>query len=475
MKPQLKTAQFETAQLTTDSVQPQADKDLWPGSGPAANDEPPAGDVPAAAGRARRSLRLGKLALALGLAGLLAWVAFAPLDEGVPAPGTVMVDTKRQPVQHLSGGLIKRVLVREGDLVKQGQPLVELDSAVARANFTAVRLRYLNERAAESRLLAEQNGAAAIALHPDVEAARQDPGVALQVEAQQQLFVSRKTALQADLQAIEDGIRGQQSAIDGYQGLLESRRAQLALLTEELNATRELVKEGYAPRNRQLELERMVADARGASADLLGNIARARAAIAEANQRATQRRSEYRQDSARQLTEVLRDVQADQEKFRAADEELGRMEIRSPAAGHVVGLALQSPGAVIQPAQKLMDIVPEGAALTVEAHVPPQLVDRVRNGQEVDIRFSSFAHSPQLVVTGKVLTVSADLLTDPQTNVSYYLARVTVTPDGMRTLGARQLQPGMPAELVFKTGERSLLTYLLHPLVKRVAASMKEE
>ncbi|WP_305825131.1 biotin/lipoyl-binding protein [Massilia brevitalea] len=215
MKPQLKNAQPETAQLKNDLVQPglpQAGADLWPGSGPAANDEPPAGDAPAAAGHARRSLRLGKLALALGLAGLLAWVAFAPLDEGVPAPGTVMVDTKRQPVQHLTGGLIKQVLVREGDLVKQGQPLVELDSAVARANFTAVRLRYLNERAAESRLLAEQNGAAAIALHPDVEAARQDPGVSLQIEAQQQLFMSRKAALAADLQAIADGSRGQQSA-----------------------------------------------------------------------------------------------------------------------------------------------------------------------------------------------------------------------------------------------------------------------
>jgi protease secretion system membrane fusion protein len=465
MKPSLKN---DFAQPAIAGAPAQLHEDGWPVGAPAANDQP-------ASGRARRSFGIGIAALGLGVAGALAWVAWAPLDEGVPAPGTVMVDTKRKPVQHLSGGLIKTVLVREGDLVKQGQPLIELDRGVARANFTAVRLRYLNERAAESRLLAEQSGAATLTQHADVLVARQDPVIGLQLDAQQQLFASRKAALQADLQAIEESVRGQQSAIEGYQGLLESRRAQQALLSEELEATRGLVKEGYAPRNRQLELERMVADTRGASADLLGNIARARHAISEANQRALQRRSEYRQESAKQLAEVLRDVQADQEKFRAAEEELDRMEIRSPAAGHVVGLVLQSAGAVIQPAQKLMDIVPEGAALTIEARVPPQLVDRIVSGQPVDIRFSSFAHSPHLVVTGKVLTVSADLLTDPQNNASYYLARVTLTPEGMRTLGTRQLQPGMPCELIFKTGERSLLTYLLHPLVKRVSASMKEE
>ena len=451
-----------------------APSDAWPA---AANDQSPANEhAPGnSASGGSRSFGIGMKALAIGVAVILAWVAFAPLDEGVPASGTVVVDTKRKPVQHLSGGLIKSVLVHEGDLVKQGQPLIELDRGVAKANFAAVRLRYLSERAAEARLMAEQTGAASIIQHADVTAARQDPAIAMQIDAQQQLFAARKASLQADLQGIEESVNGQKSAISGYQGVLEGRRAQLRLLTEELEATRGLVKDGYAPRNRQLELERMAADARGATADLLGNISRATHAISESTQRATQRKSEYRQDSAKQLTEVLRDVQADQEKYVAAEEELGRMEIRAPSAGHVVGLAMQSAGGVIQPAQKLMDIVPEGAALTVEARVPPQLVDRVVSGQPVDIRFSSFAHSPHLVVTGKVNTVSADLLTDPQSNVSYYLARVTVTPDGMKTLGARQLQPGMPCELIFKTGERSLLTYLLHPLVKRVSASMKEE
>jgi protease secretion system membrane fusion protein len=163
------------------------------------------------------------------------------------------------------------------------------------------------------------------------------------------------------------------------------------------------------------------------------------------------------------------------EKFRALQDELGRTQVRSPAAGQVVGLNMQTVGGVIGPGQKLMDIVPEKEPLLLEARVAPHMIDRVRADMPVDVRFSSFAHSPQLVVDGKVVSISGDLLTDPANNTQYYLARVSITPEGMKNLGKRQLQPGMPVEVVFNTGERTLLTYLLHPLTKRIAASMKEE
>jgi protease secretion system membrane fusion protein len=141
----------------------------------------------------------------------------------------------------------------------------------------------------------------------------------------------------------------------------------------------------------------------------------------------------------------------------------------------VVGLQIQTPGGVIQPGQKLMDIVPFDEPLLLEAKVPPTFIDRMRAGLPVDIRFSNFAHSPTLVVEGKVLSVSGDLITDPNNpNVSYYLARVEVTPEGRKQLGDRQLQAGMPTEMIFRTGERSLLNYLLGPLYKRMAGSMKE-
>lgn len=152
------------------------------------------------------------------------------------------------------------------------------------------------------------------------------------------------------------------------------------------------------------------------------------------------------------------------------------MVIRAPAEGQVVGLAVQTVGGVIQPGQKLMDIVPKNEVLLLETKVAPHLIDRVHSGLIADVRFSSFAHSPQLVVQGKVDSISTDLITEPQNpNISYYLARVSVTAEGLKELGNRQLQAGMPAEVVIKTGERSVLTYLLHPLLKRIAASMKEE
>jgi protease secretion system membrane fusion protein len=259
------------------------------------------------------------------------------------------------------------------------------------------------------------------------------------------------------------------------QAQLTHRRGQLALLNEELGHTRGLVQEGFAPRNRQLELERMVAESRASIAELTGGAQRAQRAVAELRQRQALRREEYRKEVEAQHAEVAREVEADESKYRALREELARIEIKSPAAGQVVGLTVQTVGAVISPGQKLMDIVPDGERLMLEAKVPPHLIDRVHAGLPVDVRFAAFAHAPQLVVDGELVSISGDLLLEPQTNVSYYLARVALTPEGLKRLGGRTLQPGMPVEVVLKTGERSLLAYLLHPLSKRMAAAMKEQ
>lgn len=438
---------------------------------PGASD-PAAQELPADTGRAAR---IGLWALGLGFGGFLLWAGFAPLDQGVPAQGMVAIDTKKKTLQHLTGGLVKEVLVREGDRVKEGQLLMRLDEAVARANFETVRQRYIGLRAMEGRLLAEQSGRAKIAFHPDVLEASQDPQIKQVVLTQEQLFTSRRAALRADLQSIEESILGQGGLIQAYGRMQVNRENQQALLAEELNNTRGLVKEGYAPRNRQLELERMAAEVSSGIVELQGNTFRAKHAVGELRQRAIVRQQEYRKEVESQLAEVGREVPGDAEKFRVARDDLGRIEIRSPATGQVVGLAFQTVGGVIGPGQKLMDVVPQDQALLVEARVAPHLIDRVHEGLPVDVRFSSFAHTPELVVEGKVVSVSADLLTDQQTGVGYYLARVGVTAAGYQKLGKRQLQPGMPVDVIFVTGERSMLTYLLSPLTKRMAASMKEE
>lgn len=443
---------------------------------PGANGAPqdPA-DTTALTAHTGRAARFGLWALGLGFGGFLLWAGLAPLDEGVPGQGMISIDTKRKTVQHLSGGLIKEVLVGEGDLVQEGQLLVRLDEAVARANFEAARQRYVGLRAMQDRLQAEQRALRKIVFHPDVLQAASDPQIREVILTQEQLFGSRRAALQADLQSTRESIEGQQALIQSYQSMLVSRKSQQALLQEELNNTRSLVKEGYAPRNRQLELERMVAEASAGMAELLGNTTRAQRAVAELQQRAIARQQEYRKEVETQLADVSREVPGDAEKYRATQDDLNRIEIRSPATGQVVGLAFQTVGGVVGPGQKLMDIVPEDQALLIEARVPPHLIDRVSKDLPVDVRFSSFAHTPQLVVPGKVASVSADVLIDQQTGAAYYLARVAVTTEGYKTLGKRQLQPGMPVEVIFITGERSMLTYLLKPLTKRLAASMKEE
>ena len=179
-------------------------------------------------------------------------------------------------------------------------------------------------------------------------------------------------------------------------------------------------------------------------------------------------------------SQVQLEVDADAQKLKALTEELGRTEVRSPASGQVVGLQFQTLGSVVQPGQKILDVVPLNEGLLLEAKIPPRLIDRVRAGQVADVRFASFANSPLLAIEGRVETISNDLLTEPNMNpdlpgATYYLARVAITPDGLLKLGHRVMQPGMPVQIIIKTGERSLLTYLLHPFTKRIAASMKEE
>ena len=419
--------------------------------------------------------RIGLWALILGFGGFVLWAALAPLDEGVPGQGMVTIDTKSRAVQHISGGIIKEVLVKEGQQVKEGQLLIKLDEAVAKANFESSRQRYLGLRAMQGRLLAEQQGLGQISWHADLREAMSDPQIRQMTLTQEQLFGSRRAGLRADLSSIDESIAGQEGLLQAYTAMMGNRRNQLALLSEEHKNTSSLVAEGYAPRNRQLELERMLAESNSSIAELLGNTTRAQRAVGELRQRAVVRQQEYRKEVESQLSEVDREVQADAEKVRATSDDLARTEIKSPAAGQVNGLVFQSVGGVIGPGQKLMDIVPVSQTLLLEARVSPHLIDRVHADLPVDVRFSSFANSPQLVVEGKVASVSADLLVDQHTGAGYFLARVAVTPEGMKKLGKRQMQAGMPVEVIFITGERSMLTYLLHPLTKRMAASMKEE
>jgi protease secretion system membrane fusion protein len=238
-----------------------------------------------------------------------------------------------------------------------------------------------------------------------------------------------------------------------------------------------LAEQGYAPKNQVLQLEQAQSELKSLMADLQGNLNRIKRSQAEVTQRMTQRRQEYMKEVSTQLADVRREVQAGQEKLKAVTEELARTQIRSPVDGQVIGMAVSSVGGVVQPGQRLMDIVPQGEALLIDAKIPPHIIDKVRTGQSVEVRFSTFANSPGLVLDAQLVSLSSDTVNEqtPMGMQMYYLARVQITPKGNAELGSRVMQPGMPAEVLIKTGERTFLTYLLHPLTKRIAASMKEE
>jgi len=427
---------------------------------------------PAEAGKAART---GLWVLLIGLGGFLAWAALAPLDRGVPTAGRVAVETRLKAVQHLTGGIVKEVLVREGSVVREGQPMFRLEASATQASFEGVRQDYVGGLAVKARLSAELSGASRIDFPAELTGLSADPQVRQLIRTQEQLFSSRRAALRADLQVIEEGVRGQNEQLRAYASMADNRRAQLALLQDELKSTQDLVQAGFLPRTRLRELDRAVSEAHAQIQEQVGNMARARQAIAELKVRAVARQQEYRKEIEAQMAEISKGVQAGSQRFSAAQGDLDRTVIRAPAAGQVVGLQVQTVGGVVAPGQKLADIVPEGVPLLLEARVKPQLIDRLRPGLMADVRFQAFANTPHLVVESRLVSVSGDLITDPQPgNEAHYLALLKVTDKGRQTLGRRVLQPGMPAEIIIKTGEQTLLNYLLGPFLKRLASSMTE-
>lgn len=424
----------------------------------------------------RSPVRLGFWVLVVGFGLFMAWAALAPLDEGVSVPAVVSIETRRKAIQHVQGGVVKQLAVKEGQQVKAGDVLLLIDDGPTRAAHQSIRQNYLAQRTLESRLLAELAGADRITFHTDVQQAI-DAEARLHMSAQTQLFNARRAALAAEVAASAETIAGLQAQGRGLGQMIDSRSQQADLLAEQVSNVRALAQDGFAPRNQALALEQSQAELKAGMADLQANRQRVASSIAELRSRIAQRRQEHLKEASSQLAELRREVQANQEKLAAVTTELARTEIRSPVDGQVVALAVSDVGGVVGPGQKMMDIVPVEARLLLDAKVPPQVIDRIRVGDSTEVRFSGFANSPQLVVDAKLVSLSADSVTEQVGGgtVTFYLGRVAITDAGLSALGPRIMQPGMLAEVLIRTGERSLLTYLLHPLTKRIASAMKEE
>lgn len=424
----------------------------------------------------RPVMRFGLWALAIGFGGFLFWAGFAPLDRGVPAPGTVIAEGNRKTIQHLSGGVVETILVREGEIVRAGQPLLRLNAKAAQAQFATVRSQFVTSAAAEARLLAERAGQAAIRFPEELLAERGAPEAREAMASQNLLFKRRRDALEGETAIMRESIAGLKQQIAGLEAQSAAKQTQLELLREQALSLRDLTRDGYYPRNRLMDVERALAEVNGEVGELITALARARNQIAELNLRIMQRRQEFQREVETELSQVQRDTAALRERLVAVRDELARIEIQAPVDGMVVGLRAHTVGGVIAPGAPIMDIAPLNEPLIIEARVPPHMIDRVHADLPARVMFPAFNTATTPTVEGRVRTISADLVSDPNPQLPpTYLAQIEVTAEGMQELGNRLVRTGMPAEVIITTGERTLLSYLLKPLVSRVAVSLKEE
>ncbi|WP_051304657.1 HlyD family type I secretion periplasmic adaptor subunit [Chitinilyticum litopenaei] len=426
---------------------------------------------------ANKVVRAGVLALVLGFGGFLVWATFAQLDEGVPAPGVVSVDSKRKAIQHLQGGIVKQIMVRDGDLVKADQPLLQLDQTQTAAMLSTVRTNYWQMQAMSDRLQAEQLRAPKVTFNQRlIDSAKTDPKVQQVMDAQQQLFESRRSAYTNQRQILAQSAAAAEEQVRGLRALEVSRARQIALLEKDIAGLRSLVDEGFAPRSRLFELERMLAQLNGERSTTLSDIERASRMIAEARLRSSQVEQDFMKEVDTQLTQVQGELNRWSNELRSREEEMDRTVLRSPAVGRVVGLNVHTVGGVIKPGEVLMEIVPEDDKLVVEAQLPTHLIDKVHAGLEAEVRFASLGTRGQVpVLNGELASVSADRIVDSR-GYAYYLANIHVKKESLAELSKMNLkiQPGMPADIVIKTGERSLLDYLMRPLMNHLAPAMKE-
>jgi protease secretion system membrane fusion protein len=273
---------------------------------------------------------------------------------------------------------------------------------------------------------------------------------------------------------LRENIRGLEAQAAGIEAASRSRRDQARLLTEEIERQRDLVKDGFLARNRLSEQERALAAVNGAIAEDAGNLGRTRQQIAELRARMLAREQEFRKEVESQLTDVQRDAAALVSRLQALQFELDNTEIRSPADGVVVGLAVHTVGGVVAAGAPLMEIVPADEPLKIEAQIATHLIDKVKPGLDVDILFPAFNQATTPHVPGRLVQVSADVLVEPKQGVPYFKAVVEVTPEGMKQLRQHQIRAGMPAEVFVRTGERTLLNYLLKPLLDRMRGALTE-
>lgn len=403
--------------------------------------------------------RTGLRIVLVFFAAFVIWAATAPLDAGVVVPGTVSVSGSRKAVQHPSGGVVTAILVKDGARVEQGQVVLRVNPLNSEANLTAASSEYIKLLATESRLLAERAGTE-ITWAPELEARADDPSVNEAKYLQSQLQRSRRVEFESQQRVLD-------SSAMSLRRVAVEKRMQLELVSQETASMVELAREGYVPEARANEMRR-------AKSNLEAEMARLNSEISSVAQQLAQLRSSRSTEIDNELSEIQKSRMALQQRVESLDFERNLSEVKAPASGIIVGMQVSTVGGVITGGQMLMEIVPEDASLIVKAEVAPHLIDKVRAGLEADMRFSAFNQTTTPVIPGIVKMVSADKIKDPNAEGEHYPAQIEITEAGRALLADARIQPGMPVEVVIKTGERTFFQYLMKPLTDKFARSFKD-
>ena len=441
-------------------------------------EEAPASPMP----RIHAPLVAGAAVMAVFVVGFGLWSSFAPLQSAAVASGVVAVESYRKTVQHLEGGIIEQILVKDGDYVTEGQPLVRLDDTRARTSYAAVEGQLWDATAREARLMAERDGKEAITFPPQLlDRANKDATASQVIAGQQTIFAARHTLLESKIAAIRQRIQESKEEIKGLTAQDTAAQTRLNLVAVEISDSRKLLASGLDRKSHLLQLQRDQAEIQGNRGQLSAQIARAQQTIAEAEVDILTLQHDSAAEVAQQLRETEEKVHELREQLQAAADVLSRIEVRAPEAGVVTDLRVHTPGGVVKPGDPLLDLVPKADRMIVKARVRPEDSDSVRVGLPALVRLLPYKQRRTPPVEGTVAYLSADRLVDDRPEAGqpmgqpYYLAKIEIDAAALKKLPEVQLVPGMPAEVMIETGKTTVALYTLSPILDSFDRAFREK
>ena len=432
------------------------------------------GLLDAAAPRTRGLQAFGLLVFLTFVVGFGAWSALAPLAEAAIAPGVIKVEGSRRTIQHLEGGIVREILVHDGDKVRPGQILMRLDEVQSGSALETQRVQRWALLAQDAALSAEAARAKEITF-PDELLASTDRRAVDAVAVQKAVFATRNANLDSQIRTLQARIEQQQAVTAGARGQLAATRRQLDLIRQEEAMRRGLVSQGLARLPDLLALQRSMAGLEGTIQDLNGQIERAAASIAEAERQIEQAVDQHLQDVSGELRDVRGKLAETEEKLRAAADVAIRREIVAPETGTIVNLRVFTIGAVVKPGDAVMDLVPDRDRLVAEVNLQPNDIDVVYPGLRSEVRLPAFKQRLVPFLHGEVTWVAADVSSNEQTHQQYYKAHILIDPDQLARLPNVFLTPGMPVEAHVHTGERSFFRYLTQPVRDSFHRAFREQ